>query len=380
MADEPAPLLYVDSINPRQFICLFCHKALTRNPVGCPAAGSQCWHCGKTPEQIAEAIRDEQRRAELGRERLKTELRALARNHLKPQIIKLLQRSFEPSLLPPDHLPSCPVDPPNRPTEGPRKPCNCAAERFDKHPDWERSGYNLMLRDSDVKPTLNYEWQRLSDHRQRTGKPPTIETINRIANRILERIFQVYYSGLDDPALDLGLDQGIGHRTTRRLEGMTAFQQRAEELLGSEPIEVEPRDHFTDEPNGLVTNTMSLGFLCWAWQHACAVGRLADYAPAYSVYRPVGNSRRANKASLILRILEELGRHTTAKRHGWVRVSTAAICDALGVPRNNPRYTQARKLLIALGKLRIVWDSRSTRNRTFRLLAYARPKSVTNRK
>lgn len=285
-----------------------------------------------------------------------------AREHLKPQIIKLLKLDYDPSLPPRGHLPTCPMD---LPLDGTDKLCNCHQERLTKHREMENSGYDVLLRDSDVRPTLHEEWWKIDEKRD-NGRLKDQRIIPRAANRVLERVYQRFYPSL-------GINGGIGHHTTRSLKDETIFRQRTGELLGSNPIQVQARDHHSDKPKGPEIEQTSLSFLLCAWQHACAVGGLPLYAPWHNVYRPVGNTRQANKARLILRILEELGRHRTAKRRGWVQVRLTAICDALDIPRNNPRYTQTGELLDDLAKLRIVWASGKKRGRSFRLRPYVRP-------
>jgi hypothetical protein len=232
-----------------------------------------------------------------------------------------------------------------------------------------------LLLDVEIRGALLEQWKIIDRDTTNRRRQATKQEIYSASNRVLKKVFQIHYAGRQEGVPDLGLDKEIAHHMTQS-GGGTSFRKRVKGLLGDSPIEVEPRDHHTDRPKGPIQKTSSLGFLCWAWQHACDVGFLPELAPWHNVYRPVGGSRRAKKASLILRILEELGRHTTSKRRGWVQVPLTELCDAVGIPRNNPRYTEAGKLLDELAKLGVVWASHAPRNRSYRLCAYVRPDNV----
>lgn len=373
-ADTTAPLFFQHPTLLHRAICLFClHARLCNQPefrgksraevlslVGHPVTLTDCLDCRRTIEQITQEVRAEQGRAEASRAAMKAGLFRLSREYLGPEIRALLSAPLDPSRLPPPHLPACDW---NLPGNVAPQPCDCALTR---------PLFDSLLLDVEIREALLEQWKIIDRDTTNRRRQATTEAIHSAANRVLEKIFQIHYAGRQAGIPNLGLDKGIAHHTTTS-GGGTSFLERVNLLLGDSPIEVEPRDHYTDRSKGPTQEISSLGFLCCAWQHACDVGFLPELAPWHNVYRPVGDSRRAKKASLILRILEELGRHTTSKQRGWVQVPLTELCDAVGIRRNNPQYTKAGKLLDELAKLGVVWASHALRNRSYRLCAYVRP-------
>ena len=288
---------------------------------------------------------------------------------IKKQLLALFKQPFDESLLPPVHLPSCPAF---AASTGPRVSCKCAREYHERYAERDRVLANqchFYLRHQRIRPFVLDEWKRLpGDTRTTNGRRD-----HAAASRVLQRIVAQFHP-------DLGITETIAHHTTSasRLDA-PAFDREAKELLGASSIAlIDGRSAVVmSDANGASVAVVprcsvsisAAEYLREMWSYACDIRLGRDGL----IYEPRGTGRVARKARLIRCVLVALGKCHEPSSDGvprWQQVPLRAIAEDIGCPTTGARYTALGKLLEHLQMARIVWGTKKTRSRAFRLLCF----------
>lgn len=289
---------------------------------------------------------------------------------IRKQLVALFHQPFDESLIPPVHLPSCPAVAAS--TTSPPVSCKCSREYHERYAERDRglaNQYHFYLRHQRIRPFVLDEWQSLSGDTRK----PNSRRVHEAISRVLKRIVAQFHP-------DLGITETIAHRSTNASrKDAPAFDREAKELLGASSITLIERTSAVDmrDANGAsveivpcrVVRIAAAEYLQEMWSYACNI-RLGR---ARLIYEPSGTGRVAQKARLIRCVLVALGKHTEPSSDGvprWQQVSLRAIAEDIGCPTTGARYTALGTLLEHLQMARIVWGTKKTRSRAFRLLCY----------
>lgn len=288
---------------------------------------------------------------------------------IKKQLLDLFQQPFDESLIPPVHLPSCPAF---AASTGPRVACQCPREYREQCAKRDReqaSKCHDYLRHPRIRPWVLDEWARLREDTRKADNRRVHEAISRVLKRIVAQFHP-----------DLGITETIAHRSTNASrKDAPAFDREAKELLGASSIALIDRNiavvmRDANGPSVAIVPrrvvSLSAGeYLREMWRYACDIRLARDRR----IYEPSGTGRVAQKARLIRCVLVALGKHTEPSSDGvprWQQVSLRAIAEDIGCPTTGARYTALGTLLEHLQMARIVWGTKTTRSRAFRLLCY----------
>lgn len=349
-------LFYEHTVLPGRAICLFCLYSKLRNRqeflgknradvlsmYGRSSSLEQCFDCGRDRMQIEMELRAEELRAKESVHQSHRAVLSHARQ-MKAQLQELLQAPFN------DKLP----------------PKRDPLEEYKQHP------WHPLLCLPESREIIHAAWrehQQAIDQLRKQGQDGGQDEQNKRRGAsvfmILKDILALIAKRSDIKQGSLWNDRE--HPTSKEKN----FVSISNDLLGGDIIGSVCYPY--SEHCRLAETIMSPSdYLRHAWHFACS-GGIQKAGPSSGFLEPrerlmPGRKRTAEKARLILDVLDVLAENRTECGTGWAQVPMADLAELLEIPREGKGYVRFQELVVCLAGCGIIWDSGPRYRRAVRL-------------